>query len=35
MIELGWFDTEREAVIARKQAEIAEGYHENHGVAQV
>jgi len=35
MIELGWFDTEREAVIARKQAEKAEGYHENHGVAQV
>ena len=34
-IELGWFDTEREAVIARKQAEKAEGYHENHGVAQV
>ena len=32
---LGWFKTEREAVIARKEAEIAEGYHENHGVALV
>ena len=32
---LGWFTTEREAVIVRKQAEITEGYHEHHGVALV
>ena len=34
-LTIGWFDTEREAVIARKQAEKAEGYHDNHGVALV
>ena len=33
--QLGWFDTEREAVVARKQAEEAEGFHVNHGVALV
>jgi len=33
--ELGWYDTEREAVIARKEAEIAWGFHVNHGVALV
>ena len=33
--ELGWFDTEREAVVARKQAEEREGFHMNHGVALV
>ena len=33
--ELGWFATEQEAVVVRKQAEIAEGYHEHHGVALV
>ena len=33
--KIGWFDTEREAVIARKQAEEEEGFHINHGVALV